>query len=137
MSLTINSGHDDAAFDVEASVSNYDESEASSEREDISERSQIGGAAAVAGLTGLVLLGPVSCLVMAGGAAAAASTKTRVGEVARSTGGKTVSASKKLYSQKDSVVEKASSGVANGYNWFSKKMSFSKAGSSASMQRLP
>ena len=59
-------------------------------------RSQIGGAAVVGGLAGLVLMGPLVGLVAAGGAAVVATTKTKAGDVARSTGDLTVSATKNI-----------------------------------------
>jgi hypothetical protein len=133
MTFAIVTGNSDASFDIEASASAVSPSFArlASVEEEEMTRTQIGGAAVLGGLTGLVFLGPISCLVLAGSAAAVATTKGKAGRVARSTGGTVANAGMTVYNQRDKVAEQAST----GYAWLAKK--FYSKGSSSSVQRLP
>jgi hypothetical protein len=85
---------------------------------------QVVGAAVVGGLAGLVFLGPISAVALAGGAAFVATTKGKAGEVARATGEVTAQAGRRLkrFEQKHNVVKKTSKGVVKGCNWVSKKV---------------
>jgi hypothetical protein len=57
----------------------------------------MGGAAGAAGLLGVCLLGPVSAVVLAGGAAYAATRKDEVGTAARATGSASLTVGEKVY----------------------------------------
>lgn len=99
-------------------------------------RRQIGGAAAVGGIAGLVLVGPVIGLVAAGGAAAAAAAgKGPVGDVARATGNLASNAGDRVkeFDQKHKVTKKTSQGFVKGCNWVSKKISKKDNNNGASM----
>lgn len=85
---------------------------------------QLKGAAVAGGVTGLVLIGPATGLLAAGGAVLAASSKGKVGEVARATGDSVsdLGRSLKKFDRKHSITEKASKGIVKGCNWVSKKL---------------
>ena len=98
------------------------------QKEPISRRKKVGGAAVAGGVAGLVLAGPVVGLVAAGGAAVVATTKGTAGDVARATGGVAASAGTRLkqFDKKHKVVQKTSNGVVKGCNWVSKKLNGKK-----------
>lgn len=85
---------------------------------------QVGGAAVAGGLAGLLLAGPVGCVVAAGGAAMCATSRGKAGNIARSSGDMMASAGDRLkkLDQKHHVVNKASWGIDKGCNWVSKQM---------------
>jgi hypothetical protein len=85
---------------------------------------QVGGAAVAGGLAGLLLAGPVGCVVVAGGAAMCATTRGQVGNVARASGDTAATAGDRLkrLDQKHHVVKKTSRGVVKGCNWVSHQL---------------
>jgi hypothetical protein len=92
--------------------------------EDKGTKRQIGGAAVAGGLAGLMLVGPVGCVVVAGGAAMCATTRGNAGNVARSSGDMMANAGDRLkrLDQKHHVVNKTSRGITKGCNWVSHKL---------------
>lgn len=93
-------------------------------------RRQIGGAAALGGITGLVVVGPVVGLVAAGGAAIlAANNRNKIGDVARASGDMTASVGSKIgeLEQRHHIGQKAANGVIDGCSWVSKKLKSSRA----------
>lgn len=87
-------------------------------------RRQVVGAAVVGGIAGLVLVGPIIGLVAAGGAAAIATSRSKAGNVARSTGDVVSDAGTRLkkFDNKHRVTQKTSNGIVKGCNWVSKKL---------------
>jgi hypothetical protein len=85
---------------------------------------QVGGAAVAGGLAGLLLSGPVGCVVVAGGAAMCATSRGKAGNVARSSGDMMASAGDRLkkLDQKHHVVNKTSRGIVKGCNWVSHQL---------------
>jgi hypothetical protein len=85
---------------------------------------QVGGAAVAGGLAGLLLAGPVGCLVLAGGAAVCATTRGTAGNVARASGDMMATAGDRLkrLDQKHHVVNKASRGIDKGCNWVTHRL---------------
>jgi hypothetical protein len=85
---------------------------------------QVGGAAVAGGLAGLLLAGPVGCVVVAGGAAICATTRGQVGNVARASGEMMATAGDRLkkIDQKHHVVDKTSKGFVKGCDWVSRRL---------------
>jgi hypothetical protein len=85
---------------------------------------QVGGAAVAGGLAGLLLAGPVGCVVVAGGAAMCATSRGKAGSVARSSGDMMASAGDRLkkLDQKHHVVNKTSRGIVKGCDWVSHQL---------------
>ena len=118
------------------------------QEEDAQELRQVGGAAVAGGLAGLVLVGPMFGLVAAGGAAVAATTPSKAGQVARAAGDVTASAGDRLkefdkkhhltkktkqgaqevgrslkkFDDKHHVVRKTTNSVKKGCDWVSNKL---------------
>jgi hypothetical protein len=92
--------------------------------EDKGTKRQVGGAAVAGGLAGLLLAGPVGCVVVAGGAAMCATTRGQAGNAARSSGDMMASAGDRLkrLDKKHHVVNKASRGIDKGCNWVSRQL---------------
>ena len=88
-------------------------------------RRQVGGAAAAAGVAGLVVVGPIVGVLAAGGAAAGAALgKGPGGKIARGTGEVVANAGDRLkkIDNKHQVVKKTTTGVSKGYKWVSSKV---------------
>lgn len=87
-------------------------------------RRQVGGAAALGGVAGLVVGGPLVGLVAAGGAAAVATSKGKAGDVARAGGDVMSDAGVRLkrFDRKHHIVEKTSNGIVKGCQWVSKQI---------------
>lgn len=89
---------------------------------------QLGGAAAVGGLAGLILVGPIVGLAAATGLAAVAMTGTIAGRATRASGesvanGATWTGKRcKQINEKHHVVGKTKKGVVKGAGWVSKKI---------------
>jgi hypothetical protein len=85
---------------------------------------QVGGAAVAGGLAGLLLAGPVGCVVVAGGVAMCATTRGKAGNVARASGDMAAVAGDRLnkLDQKHHVVKKTSRGIIKGCNWVSHRL---------------
>jgi len=94
--------------------------EEGNEGEEKQELRQVGGAAVAGGIAGLMLIGgPIAALVAAGGAAVAATTPGRVGEVTRSTVGEaTATAGEGIHGfcEKHDVVGKTRAGLVTAGN---------------------
>lgn len=84
---------------------------------------QIGGAAAAAGITGLIIGGPIIAIAAGIGLAACATTKSKVGEVARASGDAVSSAGDRVkqWDQKHHVLEKTGKGIISGCHWIESK----------------
>jgi hypothetical protein len=124
--LRENYGERDAEIVTEAEAAlrgSYEERDAPPE-EDKGTKRQVGGAAVAGGLAGLLLAGPVGCVVLAGGAAIFATTRGTAGNVARASGDMMASAGDRLkkLDQKHHVVNKTSRGIVGGCNWVSHKL---------------
>lgn len=85
---------------------------------------QVGGAAVVGGIAGLLVGGPLLAAVAAGGAAAVATSSGKAGRVARKSGDVAADAGNRLkaFDKKHHVVEKTATGVSKGVNWVSDKI---------------
>jgi hypothetical protein len=85
---------------------------------------QVNGAAVAGGLAGLLLAGPVGCIVVAGGAAMCATSRGKAGNVARSSGDMMASAGDRLkkIDQKHHLVNKTSRGITQGCDWVSHQL---------------
>lgn len=84
----------------------------------------VGGAAAVAGIAGLCLVGPIVGVAAAGGAAyVAATNKGAAGSVFRASGtaATAVGSSARKFDQKHGVVAKTGRGIAGGVGWVAGK----------------
>ena len=75
---------------------------------------EMGGAAAIGGMAGLIVLGPIGGLLGAGGGAVAATTKGKTGDTTRAVGDVVASAGDRLkrFSSQHHVKEKSSKGVS-------------------------
>ena len=75
---------------------------------------EMGGAAAIGGMAGLIVLGPIGGLLGAGGGAVAATTKGKTGATTRAVGDVVASAGERLkrFSSQHHVHEKSSKGVS-------------------------
>ena len=85
----------------------------------------VGGAAAVAGIAGLCLVGPIVGVAAAGGAAyVAATNKGAAGTVMRASGTATsaVASSARNFDKKHHVVSKTGRGIAGGVGWIAGKV---------------
>lgn len=106
---------------------------------------EVGGAAVLGAVAGLVLGGPILGLVAAGGAAAVATSNGKAGHVTRKGGEMVADAGDRLrrfdqkhrvvektstrlrnFDQKHRVVEKTSRGIKSGCKWVSKQFDSSK-----------
>lgn len=85
---------------------------------------QIGGAAAAAGITGLILGGPIIAVIAGIGVAACATTKTKSGKVARASGDAVSTAGDRVkqWNQDHHVLKNTKNGVLNGYHWVKGKV---------------
>jgi hypothetical protein len=85
---------------------------------------QLGGAAVAGGLAGLVLGGPILAVLAAAGTAVAATTKSKTGQVARSSGDAMASFGDRLkeLDQKHHVIERTSQSIASGANYVSRQI---------------
>jgi hypothetical protein len=85
---------------------------------------QVGGAAVAGGLAGLLLAGPIGCVVVAGGSALCATTRGQVGNMARASGDMMATAGDRLrkIDQKHHVVDKTSKGFVKGCDWVSRRL---------------
>lgn len=85
---------------------------------------QLCGAAVAGGLTGLVTMGPVVGLVVAGGAAFAATRKGKVGVVVRSTGDTMADIGKSImeFDRNHGISDKTADGIIKGNRWISKQL---------------
>jgi hypothetical protein len=85
---------------------------------------QLGGAAVAGGLAGLVLGGPILAVLAAAGTAVAATTKSKTGQVARSSGDAMASFGDRLkeLDQKHHVIERTSQSIASGGNYVSRQI---------------
>jgi hypothetical protein len=120
-----NYGERDAEIVTEAEAAlrgNYGEYEPP--LEDRGTKRQVGGAAVAGALAGLLLAGPVGCVVVAGGAALCATTRGQVGNVARASGDMMATAGDRLkrLDQNHHVVDKTSKGIVKGCNWVSRRL---------------
>jgi hypothetical protein len=97
---------------------------------------QVGGAAVVGGIAGLVLGGPLLAVVGGAAAAALATSNDKAGQVARSGGDVAADAGKRLkkFDEKHRVVEKTSNQIVKGCKWVSKKMQTDKPSSNNNNQ---
>jgi hypothetical protein len=123
--LQENYGERDAEIVTEAEAAlrqNYGEYEPLLEER--GSKRQVGGAAVAGALAGLLLAGPVGCVVVAGGAALCATTRGQVGNVARASGDMMATAGDrlKMIDQKHHVVDKTSKGFVKGCNWVSRRL---------------
>ena len=87
-------------------------------------RRQVGGAAALGGIAGLIAVGPLVGVIAAGGAAAVAATsRGQAGQVARKSGDLMADAGVRLqrFDRKHHVVERTSKGVKKGCHWVTKQ----------------
>lgn len=85
----------------------------------------VGGAAAVAGIAGLCLVGPIVGVAAAGGAAyVAATNKGAAGSVFRASGtaASAVGSSARNFDKKHGVVSKTGRGIAGGVGWVAGKI---------------
>lgn len=85
---------------------------------------QLGGAAVAGGLAGLVLGGPILAVLAAAGTAVAATTKSKTGQVARSSGDAMASFGDRLkeLDQKHHVIERTSKSIASGANYVTRQI---------------
>lgn len=85
---------------------------------------QVKGAAAAGAVAGLLVGGPILCLVAAGGAYVCATSRSKAGDIARAGGDATADVGVKLkrLDRKHRIVEKTSRGVAQGCNWVTRKL---------------
>jgi hypothetical protein len=85
---------------------------------------QLGGAAVAGGLVGLILAGPFFALLTAAGAAVAATSKGRAGDVARNSGDAMARFGDRLkeLDQKHHVIEKTCQSIASGASYVSSQM---------------
>lgn len=113
-----------AEYDADPPVaSNRDATEDDPVPKDKATTRQIGGAAAAAGITGLILGGPIIAIAAGIGLAACATTNSKTGEVARASGDVVSSAGDRVkqWNQKHRVLEKTGSGIVKGCNWVESK----------------
>jgi hypothetical protein len=106
-----------------AQATNSDKPDKKAERRLL--RRQVGGAAAVAGVAGLVVVGPIVGVLAAGGAAAGAALgKGPGGKIARGAGGVAADAGDRIkkIDEKHQISKKTATGVSKGYNWVSSKI---------------
>ena len=85
---------------------------------------QLKGAAAVGGIAGLVLGGPLLAVAAVGGAAYAVTSKGSAGGVVRNCGDAVADAgvSLKRYNRKHQVVQKTANQVTQGCSWAAKRL---------------
>jgi ABC-type sugar transport system substrate-binding protein len=85
---------------------------------------QLCGAAVVGGMAGLVTLGPIGGVLIAGGAAFAATRKGKVGAVMRSTGDTMADIGKSLkeFDRNHGISDKTVDGIIEGNRWVSKQL---------------
>lgn len=85
---------------------------------------QLGGAAIAGGLLGLIIAGPFFAILTAAGAAVAATSKSKTGEVARSSGDSMANFGDRLkeLDQKHHFIERTSQSIASGANYVSRQI---------------
>jgi hypothetical protein len=115
---------DDAIVTEAENALRVDYGERDAPPEEKGTKRQVGGAAVAGGLAGLMLAGPIGCVVIAGGAAMCATTRGTAGNVARASGDMMAATGDRLkkIDQKHHVVNKTSHGIVKGCNWVSHKL---------------
>jgi hypothetical protein len=100
---------------------------------------QVGGAAAVGAVAGLVLGGPLLAIVGGVAVAAIATSNNKAGKVARSSGDVAADAGQRLkkFDEKHHVVEKTSNQIVKGCKWISKKLNAEKPNSNNNTNNPP
>lgn len=122
------------AMDKNNSVNHKDDDDDDDEKHDDAKKTgtttktftkrQVGGAAAVGGIVGLIVAGPVIAIAAGIGVAVAATTKGKVGDVARASGDVVVSAGERLkqLDKKHQVTETTSKVIVKGCKTVSKSL---------------
>lgn len=108
----------------DANTNNPHESEYELDYDEEPTDRQLGGAAVAGGLLGLILAGPFIALLTAAGAAVAATSKSKTGDVARSSGDAMASFGDRLkdMDQKHHVIERTSQNIASGADYIGRQI---------------